>query len=109
MKLFFRVVLNEIINNIALELLDYYSKLSTNLEIRQKQAIQILFDLKYFTLLMISRDNKQLVEQSNKVCNNIISKIDPFDFDVFYPFINTNVKKAVQRSLVSYSKYNCKV
>lgn len=53
---------------------------------------------------MIPRDNKSLVELSNKVSNNIISKIDPFDFDVFYPFINTNVKKAVQRSLVSLTQ-----
>jgi hypothetical protein len=74
--------------------------MSTNLDIRQKQAIQILFDVKYISLLMVPRDNKLLVEESNKVSNILIAKIDPFDFDVFFPFINMNVKKSVQRTLV---------
>ena len=98
--------MNELIYSIASQLFEYYHSLLTNLDVRQKQAIQILFDVKYITLLMVPRDNKVLFEQSNKVCKNVISKIDPFDFDVFYPFINTNVKKAVQRSLVSYSNVN---
>ncbi|XP_032451954.1 conserved oligomeric Golgi complex subunit 1 isoform X1 [Nasonia vitripennis] len=95
-------ILNVLINNVAVELFNYYYGLSTSLDIRQKQAIQILFDVKYISLLMVPRDNKLLVEQSNKVCNSVISKIDPFDFDVFYPFINTNVKKGVQRSLLIF-------
>lgn len=49
---------------------------------------------------MIPRENKILIDLSNKSCENILSKIDPFDYDVFNPFIHTNVKKSVQRSLV---------
>ncbi|XP_011499095.1 PREDICTED: conserved oligomeric Golgi complex subunit 1 [Ceratosolen solmsi marchali] len=97
-----KTVLNEIINSIVLELFDYYYSLSTNLDIRQKQAIQILFDVKYISLLMVPRDNKSIMEESNKVSNVVIAKIDPFDFDVFSPFINTNVKKSVQRSLLIF-------
>lgn len=49
---------------------------------------------------MIPRENKILIDLSNKSCENILSKIDPFDYDVFNPFIHINVKKSVQRSLV---------
>lgn len=49
---------------------------------------------------MIPRENKILTDLSNKSCESILSKIDPFDYDVFNPFIHTNVKKSVQRSLV---------
>ncbi|KAJ8688562.1 hypothetical protein QAD02_024357 [Eretmocerus hayati] len=97
-----KTVLNEVIDSVASESFTYYQGLATNLDLRQKQAIQLLFDVKYVGLLMVPRDNKSLTEASNKLCNSLISKIDPFDFDVFYPFINTNVKKAVQRSLLLY-------
>ncbi|XP_014207402.1 conserved oligomeric Golgi complex subunit 1 isoform X2 [Copidosoma floridanum] len=97
-----RAILNEIINNIAAELLDYYDKLCVNPGIRQKQAMQILFDVKYLSLLMVPRDSKLLAEKSNQVCSSITSKIDPFDLDVFYPFINANVKKSVQRTLLIF-------
>lgn len=96
-----RIVLNQIITKVVLSAIDYYEKISANQELRQKLSIQILFDVKYVTLLMIPRENKILSEKSTAVCNNIVAKIDPFDLDVFYPFIHTNVKKAVQRTLVS--------
>ena len=85
---------------IAGELFDYYENAAKDCELRQKQAFQILFDTKYVTLLMVSRENKKLVERSMQACNNVLAKIDPFDSDVFYPFIHTNVKKSVQRTLV---------
>ncbi|KAL7304408.1 hypothetical protein TKK_0003206 [Trichogramma kaykai] len=95
---------NEMINAVAGELLDYFSTLAGNesVKVRQRQAIQILFDVKYATLLMVPRENKPLTEKSAKICASFVAKIDPFDFDVFKPFINANVKKAVQRSLMTY-------
>lgn len=98
---YFRIVLNQIIVEVVLAAFHYYEKISASQDLRQKLAIQILFDVKYVTLLMIPRENKILGEKSTAVCNNVVSKIDPFDLDVFYPFIHTNVKKAVQRTLVS--------
>lgn len=52
---------------------------------------------------MVPRENKILNELSNKTCEAVLTKIDPFDYDVFNPFIHTNIKKSVQRSLVSIS------
>jgi len=50
---------------------------------------------------MVPRENKILNGLSTKTCDAVLTKIDPFDYDVFNPFIYTNVKKSVQRSLVS--------
>ena len=49
---------------------------------------------------MAPRENKTLSDLSIKACDSVVSKIDPFDYDVFNPFIYTNVKKSVQRSLL---------
>lgn len=52
---------------------------------------------------MVPRENKILNELSSKTCDAVLTKIDPFDYDVFNPFIHINIKKSVQRSLVSIS------
>jgi len=49
---------------------------------------------------MVPRENKILNELSNKSCDAVLAKIDPFDYDLFDPFIRVNIKKSVQRSLV---------
>ncbi|XP_053975491.1 conserved oligomeric Golgi complex subunit 1 isoform X1 [Hylaeus volcanicus] len=93
-------VLYEIIEDVTIELLNYYVTASSNANLSQKQALQVLFDIKYCTLLMVPRENKTLCDLSTKACDSVLSKIDPFDYDVFNPFIHTNVKKSVQRSLL---------
>jgi len=57
---------------------------------------------------MVPHENKILNELSTKTCDAVLAKIDPFDYDVFNPFIHTNVKKSVQRSLVSINHINKK-
>ncbi|XP_020287464.1 conserved oligomeric Golgi complex subunit 1 isoform X2 [Pseudomyrmex gracilis] len=95
-------VLQQIIENIITELFNYYLNVCKTLDIRQKQAFQVLYDVKYCTLLMVPRENKILNDLSAKTCDAILAKIDPFDYDVFNPFIHTNVKKSVQRSLLIF-------
>lgn len=97
----YRRILHEIIEDVAMELLNYYATTLDNVNLSQKQAFQVLFDIKYSTMLMAPRENKTLSDLSTKACDSVVSKIDPFDYDVFNPFIYTNVKKSVQRSLVS--------
>ncbi|XP_043265758.1 conserved oligomeric Golgi complex subunit 1 isoform X1 [Colletes gigas] len=93
-------VLHEIIEDVAVELLNYYLTALSNVNLSQKQALQVLFDIKYCTLLMVPRENKTLSDLSARACDSVLSKIDPFDYDVFNPFIHTNVKKSAQRSLL---------
>ncbi|KYQ53960.1 Conserved oligomeric Golgi complex subunit 1 [Trachymyrmex zeteki] len=95
-------VLQQIIESIITELFNYYLNASKNIDLRQKQAFQVLYDIKYCTLLMVPHENKVLNELSTKTCDAVLAKIDPFDYDVFNPFIHTNVKKSVQRSLLIF-------
>lgn len=99
----FRRVLQQIIEKIITELFNYYLNSLKNIDLRQKQAFQVLYDIKYCTLLMVPRENKILNELSSKTCDAVLAKIDPFDYDVFNPFIHINIRKSVQRSLVSIS------
>lgn len=96
----YRKVLHEIIDDVVTELFNYYLTATNDASLSQKQAFQVLFDIRYSTLLMVPRENKNLSDLSTKACDSVLSRIDPFDYDVFNPFIHTNVKKSVQRSLV---------
>ncbi|XP_015609799.1 conserved oligomeric Golgi complex subunit 1 isoform X2 [Cephus cinctus] len=95
-------VLTDIVDAMVTGLFDYYGEMSKNSDLRQKQAFQVFFDLKYISLLMVPRENKILIENSVEVSDHVLSKIDPFDLDVFYPFIQTNVKRSVQRTLLIF-------
>lgn len=54
-------------------------------------------DVRHLTLLLVSRENKKYIDISLEICEFIRQKIDPFDYDVFYPYIQTNLKRSVQR------------
>lgn len=69
-------------------------------DINQRCALQLLMDVRHLTLLMVARDNKAM-EVSQDICDFLRHKIDPFDYDVFYPYIQTSLKRSVQRVMVS--------
>nr|XP_023021072.1 conserved oligomeric Golgi complex subunit 1 isoform X1 [Leptinotarsa decemlineata] len=79
----------------------HYEKLSEK-DLNQKQALQFLFDMKFMTTFCISRDNVELVSCSQDICDKLRSKIDPFDLDVFYSFLQNNVKRAIIQSQVIF-------
>ncbi|XP_011334324.2 conserved oligomeric Golgi complex subunit 1 isoform X1 [Ooceraea biroi] len=95
-------VLQQIVENIITILFNYYLNAARNVDLRQKQAFQVLYDIRYCTLLMVPRENKVLNELSSRSCDAVLAKIDPFDYDVFDPFIRVNIKKSVQRSLLLF-------
>ncbi|XP_004925637.1 conserved oligomeric Golgi complex subunit 1 [Bombyx mori] len=66
-------------------------------DINQRCALQLLMDVRHMTLLFVARENKKYVELSQEICEFLRQKIDPFDYDVFYPYIQTNLKRSVQR------------
>ncbi|KAB0795663.1 hypothetical protein PPYR_09724 [Photinus pyralis] len=80
-------------------ILKQYEVLS-QLDLNQIQALQFLFDVKYLTTLCILRENALLVSKSQQICDNLRSKIDPFDLDVFYSYLQNNVKMSVLQSQV---------
>ncbi|CAG9791018.1 unnamed protein product [Diatraea saccharalis] len=66
-------------------------------EINQRCALQLLMDVRHTTLLLVPRENKKSMELSHEICEFLRQRIDPFDYDVFYPYIQTNLKRSVQR------------
>ncbi|XP_049871581.1 conserved oligomeric Golgi complex subunit 1 isoform X2 [Pectinophora gossypiella] len=66
-------------------------------DINQRCALQLLMDIRHLTLLLVPRENKKSMEFSSEICEFLRQKIDPFDYDVFYPYIQTNLKRSVQR------------
>ncbi|CAG4940110.1 unnamed protein product [Parnassius apollo] len=66
-------------------------------DINQRCALQLLMDVRHLTMLMVPRENKKSIEFSHDICEFLRQKIDPFDYDVFYPYIQTNLKRSVQR------------
>lgn len=85
--------------NVRIILKHYRTMMNGN--ICQKQAIQFLFDLRFLTIFCIPRENVQLISCSQEICDNLRSRIDPFDLDVFYSYIQNNVKRAVVQSQVN--------
>ena len=87
----------------------HYNKIIREKEtdITQRCALQLLMDVRHLTLLMVARENKKAMELSQDICEFLRQKIDPFDYDVFYPYIQTNLKRSVQRVQVSFFQRIC--
>ncbi|CAH2049220.1 unnamed protein product, partial [Iphiclides podalirius] len=90
---------SEFVQRIASVTLAHYSTAAreSETEINQRCALQLLMDVRHATLLMVPRENKSTIERSQEICEVLRQKIDPFDYDVFYPYIQTNLKRSVQR------------
>ena len=83
-----------LIENCTATILKQYDALLGN-ELNQKRALQYLFDVKFLTILSIPRENMKLIQTSQAICDKLRSKIDPFDLDVFYPYMQDNIKRCV--------------
>ncbi|KAJ8925268.1 hypothetical protein NQ315_009096 [Exocentrus adspersus] len=78
-------------------ILGQYKKMQDK-DLSQTQALQFLFDVKYLTTLCVPRENIQLINCSQEICDKFRSRVDPFDLDVFYSYLQNNVKRAVIQS-----------
>ncbi|XP_047096649.1 conserved oligomeric Golgi complex subunit 1 [Schistocerca piceifrons] len=77
---------------------DFYKTTMNTKPLSQAQSLQFLLDVKYLTLLLVPRDNKVLMGCSQELCEKLESEVDPFDLDVFSPYIQNNIKRSVQRT-----------
>lgn len=89
----------KIVDEVIQKLLQHYEQVSkhTQTPSNQKLAWQCFYDLKVLGTLFVRRENKLVNENLQQLVNAYRSMIDPFDFDVFYPFVSINVKKNVAR------------
>lgn len=92
------------------------------IKMTQNQALQALFDIKFLFGLfdlksihfvtssatatsddqIMNKMFERVVEDYKGVCSRLESLVDPFDFDICSPFIQSNINKAISRSLVRY-------
>lgn len=88
-----------LVEKVALILQNHYLTLSTVdfVKTNQNTALQYYFDIKFVQYLLVSRDNKPLLEKFTETVTIYKNVIDPFDFDVFFSYLNDNLKAAVQR------------
>lgn len=91
------------------------------IKMTQNQALQALFDIKFLFGLfdlksihfvtssatatpddqIVNKMFERVVEEHKSLCSRLESLVDPFDFDICSPFIQSNINKAISRSLVS--------
>lgn len=95
-----QVHLQFIERNINVILNSYESVLDLNLN--QNLSLQFLFDVKFLTTFCIPKENIELMQKSQSICDKLRSKVDPFDLDVFYSYIQNNVKQSVFQMQVSF-------
>lgn len=84
----------------VLSILNQYEDLMKH-ELNQMQALQFLFDVKFLTTLAVPRENMALVQRSQDVCDKFRSFVDPFDLDVFYNYLQHNVRQNALQTQVT--------
>ncbi|KAL8616686.1 hypothetical protein ACOMHN_031668 [Nucella lapillus] len=70
----------------------------------QQETLQALFNLRYILHMIPWRDDseasKACQRRSQAVVEGLEEHVDPFDLDVFFPYLHANLMKAAQRSAV---------
>lgn len=90
------------------------------IKLTQNQSLQALFDLKFLYALFDLKssslltnnstdpnDNQsklysKIIEDFKSVCSLLESFIDPFDYDICTPFMQSNIAKSISRSVTLY-------
>lgn len=118
------LILKDLILSVTSFVLEIYNNLialsETNdlkrIKITQNQSLQMLFDIKFLNSLFDIKSSNYLnstnesndrIEAFNKiqqdfkdVCSRLESLIDPFDYDICVPFLQSNISKAIARYAV---------
>ena len=120
------LILKDLILSVLGFILEVYRNLLTvnqstdnkHIKITQNQSLQILFDIKFLQSLFdlksanylnSTNESNNRVELFNKiqqdfsdVCSGFESLIDPFDYDICVPFLQSNISKATSRYSVIF-------
>ena len=101
-----RTLLKELVTSLALGVLSTHEKLvkEHKSSLTQNRALQILFDLRFITTILMGRaedDDLEFSKRLEHVIDTLESCIDPFDLDVFSPHMITNVNRQLQKCGVS--------
>ncbi|WAR00774.1 COG1-like protein, partial [Mya arenaria] len=70
----------------------------------QQRALQLLFDVRFLRLIIPRKDDtkesREYVRQLEVVISGLEEQVDPFDLDVFSPYMQANLHKLLTRSAV---------
>lgn len=89
---------NELSQSAAMTMSNIYNEFCVqNSKLTQNVALQLHFDVQFIMQVMISHNNIKITDQCQQVLNTLENHIDPFDFSVFNPFIESHVKRCVLR------------
>lgn len=97
-----RIVSENLMHKLMPKLINAYD---TTSPLCQAESLQNLFDVKYLLAQFIPIANKDLSAQCQEKISNIESNIDPFDLDVFAPYIAANIKLSVCRTQLLFGNY----
>lgn len=105
-----KTVHDKLIDTLVTVIFNHYEKLSLDENVNQNLAIQLLLDIKFLTLICVRRDCKILTTKSQTINEKLRNKVDPFDLDVFYSYLQTCIKRSVLQMNVSISSFiNCRI
>ncbi|XP_037664674.1 conserved oligomeric Golgi complex subunit 1 [Choloepus didactylus] len=112
-----KVTLQEMLKSCMIQVVAAYEQLSEEKQIKkggafpitQNQALQLLYDLRYLSIVLTTKSeeaksgrSKHQDSRIEKVTDYLEALIDPFDLDVFTPHLNSNLNRLVQQTSVLF-------
>ncbi|XP_076852607.1 conserved oligomeric Golgi complex subunit 1 isoform X2 [Brachyhypopomus gauderio] len=103
-----KVTLLQLVKGCLDQTLQEYEKLGSDAAflITQNRALQLIFDLRYLTATLSTpleegrTSRSQQDPRVQQICDLLEAHIDPFDLDVFTPYLNSNLNRVTQRTSV---------
>ncbi|CAH1796613.1 unnamed protein product [Owenia fusiformis] len=110
-----RAVLLELVDNITESILKVFESYLTHtanpqtpqqIPQTQTKALQLIFDIKFLSGILSKKDDSSASKLNQKrvakIVDKLESKVDPFDLDVFSPYMQSHLYKHIQRCSVLF-------
>ncbi|CAL1527327.1 unnamed protein product [Lymnaea stagnalis] len=113
-----RTVVRDLLVMVTDGLVQAYEKLISQRGIKkssnpfsQHEVLQELFNFKFIQLVIPRREDEEIHKKYQHRCTAVINSleelVDPFDLDVFSPYIQVNLNKQAQRCSVIFGALYC--
>lgn len=109
-----RGTLHQLVSKVSDEAMKSFEEVVSNsrkkdsncLPLTQQRALQLIFDIKFILQIIPRKDDtmegKSYQKAAAKIIESLEEKVDPFDLDVFSPYMQSHLMKQGQRSAVLY-------
>lgn len=120
------LIIRDLVMNVFELILEYYTLLAAksqgngleqdtmSIKLTQNQSLQMLFDIRFLYslfdiksfVLSAERSHMSRIQTDYKQLNSDLEAlIDPFDYDICSPFIQSNITKSIGRTAVTIMIY----